>query len=121
MPAMQIRHRPELTVDEIKSIFERHFGDKYEILTRRRRPSKSLVLNVMSSDFVIKRNAWIGVEVGFKQSEEESWLVFSGCQPSPWGIVMLVVFFPLIIWSFLGCRRMEKEVASFIQQAEEFT
>jgi len=73
MANIAIRRRPELTEEDVTSIFERHFRDKYQILPRRKGWRESLV---------VKESDWIGVSVRLNQKANETSLHFEGCPPA---------------------------------------
>ena len=75
MASVTIRHHPKLTVADVIDVFQRHFGDKYEIVPT---PRHRLI------DFIVKRSAWTGIAVRLKQHRNKTRLVFYGIAPSLW-------------------------------------
>ena len=118
MTTVTVGHHPELTVEDVKSIFQRHFGDKYEIVSPRTPPTGSLS-RAMAGDFLIKKNAWVGVSVLLVQEPDKTILFLDTRTPALWAGATLVLL-PLTIWVLLSWRTMTKEVRAFIEQAEEF-
>ena len=113
MATIMIGHHPELTAEDVKAIFERQFGDKYEIVRTPR---------LLLCDFLVKRSAWTSVAVRLRQGKNKTRLVFSGFAPSLWarialfltaGLSILICY--LVVW-----KGITDEVRSFIEEAEEF-
>ena len=114
MAKIAIGHHPELTAEDVISIFERHFGDKYEIVPTPRQPT---------TDLVVKRSAWTGVAVHLKQERNKTKLIFYGFAPSFWARVLVVSSVFLIgglVWYLFVWKGITDEVRAFIETAEEF-
>ena len=110
MAKVEIPYQPGLTVDDAMEVFRRGFRGKYEVHKT----------SVIRRDFVVKRNALVGVGVKLKSKPpRETSFVFAHMAPSPilewlcggW-LVQLVLRRDL--------KRMEEEVRSFIESAPEF-
>jgi hypothetical protein len=120
MAKITIAHRPELTEEDVRSIFERHFGDKYQVLPRRKGWRESLV---------VKESDWIGVSVRLNQKANETSLHFEGCPPRTRAgcILFAVVIFTMplgllagLFYKFVILKGIADEVRAFIETAEEF-
>ena len=107
MAAVQIAHRPELTVKEAMEVFTRHFGSKYRMDWGGGR------------EFVMRKTAWTGVRVALEQRRDTTRFVVGGVMPS---VFLSLVFGGLIGLLFLrrGWKAMEQEALDFIQNAAEF-
>lgn len=110
MAVVTVKHRPEMTVDAAIEVFGKHFAGKYEV---------SRMKSMAGRDFVVKKSGWTGVGVRLKHEKNSSAFVFTGMIPST---SKRLLFGSLIGYLILRprWRPMEKEIASFIQNAPEF-
>jgi hypothetical protein len=72
MAIVSIGSRPDLTIDEVWTVFARHFEGTYEIV-----PS-----NAAKRDFIVKKSDWAGVGVRLKQERTGTSFVFTGIMPN---------------------------------------
>ena len=143
MAKVIIDHRPELTAEAARKVFESHFHDKYDVYKTK----------WPAYDFVVKKNAWRGVSVKLKQKRGQTHFEFKGIPPGTapitlllalggvwvvWGLQALVgvvggagAFIGFLLWVALGSwllslvfsrpsRKIEKEIKALIENAEEF-
>jgi hypothetical protein len=117
MASVTISHHPELTAEDVVAIFQKQFGDKYEIIPTPRAPHY---------DLIVKRSAWTGICVLLKQGRSKTRLVFKGNPPSAWArMVVLLSIFPsvllaILFWHLFVWKGITDEVRAFIETAEEF-
>lgn len=112
MAVATVGHHPELTKEETFEIFQRHFGDKYEVY-----PEDSRF-----RDFAVKKSGWAAVGVRLEQKPGETKFVFGGFTPSKGAANVQAVSFgalsallAVFLWNSLT-----NEVKTFIQEAPEF-
>jgi hypothetical protein len=113
MAKVSISHRPDMTPEELLTIFERGFGDKYEVTPT---PNMQVKLFNIKWDFFLKESGWRGVRVALNQESEDTKIVFAGSAPSPLAnAAIMLTLAPPILFLYNG---MMNEVRSFI--AKEF-
>lgn len=115
MAKVIVGHHPDLTPQDAMEVFERHFAGKYEVYM-----NKSLFLP--NRDFVVRKSAWTAAVFSLKQTGDETAFTFIVTAPSVVRRVIGVAFF-LLIWALASrraYRKMEDEMKSFIENAEEF-
>ncbi len=143
MAKVIIGHRPELTAEVARKVFESHFHDKYDVYKTKMR----------AYDFVVKKSAWRGVSVKLKQKRGQTYFEFRGQPPGKAPFTLFLVFFAvwvglslqaldrvgagvgaligLLLWVALGSwlvslafsrpsRKIENEIKALIENAEEF-
>jgi hypothetical protein len=109
MAIVSIGTRRDLTVDQVWSVFARHFGGKYDVV-----PS-----NAHRRDFIVKKNAWAGVGVRLKQERTGTSFIFTGLIPN---MTQQLLFGGMASYFFLRSdwKDMEAEIADFIQNEPSF-
>ena len=109
MAIISIGSKPDLTKDQTREIFARHFEGKYEIVRS----------NAMKRDFIVKKSGWAGVGVRLKQEKTGTSFVFTGLIPN---VALQVLFGGLVAYLFLrpSWKALEAEIAQFIETAPEF-
>lgn len=109
MAIVSIGSKPDLTKDEAREIFARHFEGRYEIVRS----------NAMKRDFIVKKSGWTGVGVRLKQEKTGTSFVFTGLMPN---VALQVLFGGLVAYLFLrpSWKALELEVASFIRIEPQF-
>lgn len=115
MAKVIIGHHPELTPQDAMKVFERHFAGKYEVYM-----NKSRFL-LPGKHFVVKKSAWTAAAFSLKQTKDETVFTFIVTAPSVVRRLIGVAF--LGIWALASHRaykKMEHEMKSFIDSAEEF-
>lgn len=112
MAKVTVGHHPELTKEGAMEVFERHFADKYEVHMIK---SRAIV-----RDFVIKKDYWAAVLVRLEQKPEQTVFNFIGTPPAALSRLLAMVFFIFSWPATKACKRMEKEIKEFIENAEEF-
>lgn len=105
MAKVTIAHKPELTKEQAQVIFAEHFSGKYRV-SRYRRPLR---------DFVIEKNAFVGVAIKLDQRGNETSFVYNAFTPRWWAAAM----FGVLIGPMLG-RGLTAEVRAFMDSAPEF-
>ena len=94
MAKVIIDHRPELTAEAARKVFESHFHDKYDVYKTK----------WPAYDFVVKKNAWRGVSVKLKQKRGQTHFEFKGIPP---GIAPITLFLVLGgVWMVLGLQAL---------------
>ncbi len=93
MAKVSIGHRPDLTSEELLSVFQRGLGDKYQMVWK---PiSVGAGPFAQKWDFFIRKNALVGVRVGLNQEGNDTVVAFAGSAPSVWGNVVIMTFLGL--------------------------
>ncbi len=105
MAKVTVAHKPELTKERAMEIFARQFSDKYRVAP----------IRAPFRDFVIEKNAFVGVAVKLEQSSTETKFVYNAFTSRWWARALLGV----LIGPILG-RSLTAEVRSFIESAPEF-
>jgi len=108
MAVTQIAHKPELTKEEARAIFARHFGGAYQITDWSGIP-KNL------RDFVIVKSAFVAVTVKLEQGANETKFIYSGFTPKFWARLLTGAVASMFLWNGLT-----NEVKQFIESAPEF-
>jgi hypothetical protein len=108
MVVTRIAHKPELTAEDVREIFRRHFDAWYTIETFKGPAAKS-------RDFMVVKNPFVAVTVKLEQSVDGTKLVYNGFSPRWWarGLVYSV-------WNFFLWNGLTDEVRQFIERAPEF-
>ncbi len=96
MAKVIIGHRPELTAEAARKVFESHFHDKYDVYKTK----------WPAYDFVVKKSAWRGVGVKLKQKRSQTYFEFKGIPPGIAPITLLFVF--LGVWGGLGLQALDR-------------
>jgi len=112
MAKVIVGHHPELTKEDAMEVFRRHFAGKYEVHLIK---SKAIV-----RDFGIKKGYWTAVLVRLEQKPEQTVFNFIGTPPTAMSRLLAMVFFIFSWPAANACKRMEKEIKAFIENAEEF-
>ena len=95
MAKVIIGHRPELTAEAARKVFESHFHDKYDVYKTK----------MPAYDFVVKKNAWRGVIVKLKQKRGQTYFVFR--RDIPPGTAPFTLFLVLVgVWAGLGLQAL---------------
>lgn len=109
MAIVTIPHNPQLTKEQALEAFQRRFAGTYDIYPTKQR----------NRDFIVKKSNWSGVGVRVKQEADKTSFVFTPMMPN----LMLQILFGGV-FSYLILRsewkRLEADVAEFIETASEF-
>jgi len=106
LAVVTIAHKPELTKEEAKAIFARHFQDRYQI--------EDCKWPLVGRDFMLVKNAFVGVGIGLQQSPKETKFAYGGLSPRTWARLLSPLFI-LLFWN-----GPTSEVTEFIKSAPEF-
>jgi hypothetical protein len=111
MAVAEIAHKPDLTADNVREIFERGFDGVYAV---------EVLKGPMAvrRDFMVVKSAFVAVTVKLEQSAGATKIVYSGAAPRWWARLVL----GLISWllGFLLWNGLTREVREFIDSAPEF-
>jgi len=109
MAIVTIPHSPQLTKEQALEAFQRRFAVSYEVY-----PTK-----VRNRDIILKKSNWSGVGVRVKQEADKTSFVFTAMMPS---LLLQALFGGLFSYLLLRgeWKRLEAEVAEFIESAPEF-
>ena len=123
MATATVDHHPELTKERALEVFERHFGDEYEVY------ETDGLIDKWHRDFIVEKSDWTGVWVKLKQKQNHTIFVFTAFIPNGWleflfgfgsllaaGIPYFLAH--VVLWP--SRKAMEEEVRSFIENAPEF-
>jgi len=104
-----IRHNPSLGKDKVLELFERHFGDRYQVYATK----------LVGMDLVVKKSGSTGVSLKLVQKSDETFVRFGAFAPSPAFRLLLYGVIPYFIlrrrW-----REMEAEIKSYIESEPAF-
>ena len=109
MAVTTIAHKPDLTKEEAREIFRRHFEPKCKV------EDWKGVLVGSKRDFLVVKNHFIGVAVGLEQSQSETKFVYSGLAPRIYARILGAGLISVFLWG-----RFVSEVRHFIENAPEF-
>ena len=109
MAITPIGHRPELRPDQAFEVFAKHFAGTYEVYATKAR----------NRDFIVKKDGWSGVGVRLKQESDKTSFVYTAMMPN---LLLQLLFGGLVSYLFLRStwKKLEAEVAEFIEAAPEF-
>ena len=108
MAVTEIAHKPELTKEQARELFAKHFEGRYKV-------EKWKGLGTISRDFVIERNPFIAVTVKLEQGTNDTKFVYSGIAPKLWARLLVSGLLSYFLWNGLT-----REVRTFIESAPEF-
>jgi len=116
MAKISIGHRPDLTREDLFSIFHRQFEGKYEVIPTANISTAAFSFN---GDLLIKESGWRGIRVRLDQEPNDTKIVFAGAAPSrlATAAISILMGFPAL----LLYNSMMNEVRAFIETAEEFS
>jgi len=111
MAKVVVGHHPELTGESAMKIFKRQFGSKYQVYKT----------ELPTRDFFVKKSAWVGVAVSVRQKPNQTVFNFTAISPSLKARILSVAFLGIAVL-VLQRRfwKIENEIRSFIENAEEF-
>jgi len=96
MAKIIIGHRPELTAEVARKVFESHFHDKYDVYKTR----------MPAYDFVVKKSAWRGVSVKLNQKRGQTYFLF---RVIPSVMAPFTLFLVLVgVWAGLGLQALDR-------------
>jgi hypothetical protein len=109
MAIKSIGHRPELTIESAREIFERGMAGRYDIVSTEAR----------RRHFIVRKDGWSGVGVKLQQRGDETRFVYTGMISHFW-----LNFFFGGMFSYFMLRKtwkaMESEVARYIEDEPAF-
>ncbi|TMB97327.1 MAG: hypothetical protein E6J42_07860 [Chloroflexi bacterium] len=114
MAVTKIAYKPDLTSEEAMQAFKKQFEGKYDV-----EPARPGLVVAGRRDFVIKKNAFSGVNVKLEQGDGETKFVYTGYAPNQ-AAGVLVYLGGGVILSYLVWNSLTREVQSFIESAPEF-
>jgi hypothetical protein len=104
MGVRTVAHNPDLTREQFREAFERHFA-RYKIEKTR----------AIRRDFQVVKNPFVAVSIGLEQTNKETKIVYSGFTPRWWASLFFGPLLGYILW-----RGLTNEVKAFIDTAPEF-
>ncbi len=107
MAIKEIAHKPELTKEQAEEIFRKNFEPKYKVEE----------FKGYFRDFMVVKNAWVGVAVKLEQDEadKKTKIVYGGLAPRFWARMLLGSLIGVFLWNGLT-----NEIEAFIDSAPEF-
>jgi len=105
MAVMTIAHKPELTKEQVKEVFRKHFEGKASVEDFRG----------LFRDFVVIKNPFVGVSVKLDQDSNETKIVYTGYAPAWWARATLGTLLGFMLWNGLT-----NQVEEVIKTAPEF-
>jgi hypothetical protein len=108
MAVRDIAHKPDLTTDQAREIFRKHFEPAGYTVDDVRGPFR---------DFMVVKNPWIGVALKLEQDADDNQtkFVYSGLAPRWWARALLGGLIGFLFWNGLT-----NEIEAFIDSAPEF-
>ena len=108
MPWARIPHEGGLNRDAVMRAFEEHFAGRYMI-----QPTSGLGRR----GFMVVRNHFVGVQVIIQQDEDGTVLIYSGCVPRWWALLLLAPLALFLLSDSPFARGLVYEVKEFIETA----
>jgi hypothetical protein len=109
MAITAVGHKPDLTKEEALAIFKKHFDGKY-LVEEWKQP-----MQLVSRDFALAKNAFVGVTVKLEQTANETKFVYAGYSPKWWARALMAGLLSVFLWNGLT-----SEVKQFLESAPEF-
>ena len=109
MAIVNIGNQPDLTKEQAREAFARHFEGKYDVIQS----------NAMRRDFIVKKSGWSGVGVRLKQDKTGTSFIFTGLIPN---VLLQMLFGGVVAYLFLrsSWKELEAEIAQFIENEPSF-
>jgi hypothetical protein len=108
-----IAYKPELTKEQAKEIFGRHFEGKYTV------EDWKGVLVGARRDFVLVKSAFVGVSVKLEQGRDQTKFVYVGYAPKLWARALTGLGLFAVVMNYLLWNGLTNEVKDFIETAAE--
>ena len=105
MAVLSVGHKPDLTKEQAKGIFAKHFEGKYTVED----------FPGPFRDFVVVKSPFVGVALKLEQTGSETKFVYSGVAPKLWARLLLGGLLGILFWSGLT-----NEVRDFMEKGPEF-
>jgi hypothetical protein len=102
-----VAHKPDLTKEQVREIFRAHFEPRCKI--------EDWKSPLVSRDFVVVKNPFVGVAVKLEQGQTDTKFVYGGVAPRVWARLLFSGLLSLFLWNGLT-----SEVKQFIETAPEF-
>ena len=113
MATMTVLARPGLTKKRVVTLFRERFRGTYEVYET----------DLLTRDFIVKKNGWTGVGIKLKHASQSTELVFTGLVPSySLSVFTNMLAGGLITMPFLRRSRkdLEDEMKIYIETEPEF-
>ncbi len=104
------KRRLDLTPEQALEIFERAFGNHYEVYKTA----------LIGADFIIKKSGFTGVSVKIKHKSDRTIIVYNALAPSAMVRILFMGVLPMLILYFTSWKAMVKEVGAFVNQDPVF-
>ncbi len=111
MAVTAIAHKPDLTVEQARAVFAKHFDGKYRIEDFK----APIQLPGFRRDFMVVKNGLVGLTVKLDQAPGETKFTYSGVAPSLWARFLATGLLSLLLWNGLTA-----EVRQFIETEPQF-
>ncbi len=108
MAVTEIAHKPDLTKEQAKELFTKHFEGKCTV-----EDFKGPM--AIRRDFMVVKNPFIGVAIKLEQGATGTKFVYAGLAPRLWARLLFGGLLGLILWNGLT-----GEVRAFMETAPEF-
>jgi|WetSurMetagenome_2_1015567.scaffolds.fasta_scaffold1880065_1 hypothetical protein len=104
-----IRHDPTLSKDKVLDLFQRHFGERYEVHATK----------LLGMDLVVKKSGSTGVSIKLVQKSDETFFRFGAFAPS---VAFRFLLYGVIPYFILrrSWRAMEAEIKATIESEPAF-
>jgi hypothetical protein len=109
MAVTTIAHKPDLTKEQARDIFQHHFEGKYKV-----EDWKGASVGA-PRHFVLNKNPFVGVAVKLEQGSGETKFVYGGYAPKLWARLLFSGLLSFLLWN-----GPTNEVKEFIESAPEF-
>ncbi len=109
MAVTAIAHKPNLTVEQTKALFEKQFAGKYTIEDWKG-PSVGF-----KRDFMVVKNPFAGVAVKLEQDAMSTKFVYAGLAPRMWARMLFGGLIGILLWN-----GPTTDVKNFLESAPEF-
>lgn len=109
MKTVTVDHNPELTLQGAMAVISRHFGGRYHM--------RQLDM-MMAKWIIVEKTPFTAARVRLKRTRNRTYFEIQGYYGSL--VAAFSIFLMSWLWLWPGWRRMEEEVASFLETAPEF-
>jgi len=111
MAVAMIAHKPDLTKEQTMDVFRRYFSGRYEV-----EPFSGPL-----RDFIVIKNALVGVGLKLEQDEHATKLIYTGNAPRPWAAALIGASLGILTLLTMPLYNgLTKEVRECIETSPEF-
>jgi len=111
MPKIEVRHRPDLDVQDLLGLLQDYFSPRYEVYETA----------LIGADIVLRKSAWSGLSIKLIQKADKTLIRFGGMSPSVWVRMLQMGLIPLLILYLTSWKQLQQELESYLTTAPELS